>query len=111
MDVSLNLDVPPRTLATPPRLPARSLRRSLERKFAVMARQRPGPRAPDSGIDVARAVSVPLFAREDAGQEFGHQRAEEGQAGTYDADVCFDRGPCCCGGVVVRWVGAVGYGD
>lgn len=111
MDVRLDLNVPPRTLAAPSRPPVRRLRPARKRIVAVVAGQRARAHAPDGRVHARRAVRVALGAREDAGEALGHQRPQERQAGADDAHVGFDRGPCCRGGVVVGLVRAVGDGD
>jgi hypothetical protein len=67
-----------------------------------------GPRIlarPTYGRVVARAGgAATVLGGEGARKEARHEGAEEGQAGADYADVGFDGGPGCCGGVVVGWV-------
>jgi hypothetical protein len=52
-----------------------------------------------------RAEIIGAHARgKDVGEEACEQGAQEGEAGTDNADVDFDGTPGCGGGVVVGWV-------
>ena len=52
-----------------------------------MAWQGSRARAANGRVDVRCAASVAAVRGEDAGQAFGHQGTEEGEAGANDADV------------------------
>lgn len=76
-----------------------------------MAGQRAAARRADGRVRAGGAGGVAAVGGEDAGEESVHQGPEEGEAGADYADVDFDRGPGCGGGVVVALVRAVGDGD
>ena len=76
-----------------------------------MAGQRAAACRADGRVRAGSAGGIAAVGGEDTGEEFVHQGAEEGEAGADYADVDFDRGPGCRGGVVVALVRAVGDGD